>query len=898
MGGYDDGTMRPTTEISRQEAAVILFKLLKLESIRDEKWVDGFNDSHEIADWSREYVNAAVAGGYLSGYPDGTFNPARIITRAETVALLGKAVGLLFNQPGTYGPEEGRETVSGNVTVNVSDVTLQNLVIEGDLFLTAGIGDGDFEADGIVVKGRTIICGGGKDSVVFNNSSLEEVIVYIVDGKVRVVARGDTYIGNVVLESGAHLQEESLTGDGFGNVQILVLKPGESIELEGDFDRINIEAAVDLNVTGDTRIGELEVSGEAKGTNIDIDKDTVIKNLTLNGAAEVTGQGTIKTANVNTDDYSFEKEPEKKVVDGEEVKEEKKTSGGGSSGPTRRASTYKFHFEIPGEIVEGEEAEIGVTFATNVKRDSGYEGVRFKFSKTDGPGDAIFAATDSKGNPYLATNEGYWGPGSGFDIPAEYTATTPWKVTFNEAGTYTFVISLVDADTDNVVAGITTTVTVEVLKSIERSNDDIKQDPGYTGGTELEYSFEGTTKTLTIDANNGILPYYLQQGAIPPRGANWIGIEIPVPEGVDTATVTSTINGKPTENLQFFEENRHFEYISVKAADLDKDVDSVTYKSTYIWAINWGSGYASETIIVNLVNIGGLEDIIAPVLEGVSPERGNVFLAHDETFVFTVDAYDEGILYELEIDHSMEDTLPEFSVYADEDNPYGTDDDKKSFENYGVTVTYDVREQKWTIDFGETVTAAFAKNGGITFYIVIKDLAGNQFGTMYGTTPENTFAYTITQEPSPPEADFEFTAPQDLFEGTDEKKGFSIKVSNVANISNDVPIRYLMKVTDDSDSLDDKIIGYGTGSDTFTIRDGQAYFGPAAGFTLQQLPSLETSNGVTTPFKVIDGLDAGTYKFTVSIVQVNGDTLVNSEVFEFTVKEATGDVELNADPTE
>ena len=93
-------------------------------------------------------------------------------------------------------------------------------------------------------------------------------------------------------------------------------------------------------------------------------------------------------------------------------------------------------------------------------------------------------------------------------------------------------------------------------------------------------------------------------------------------------------------------------------------MDSVTYKSTYVWAINWGSGYASETIIVNLVNIGGLEDIIAPVLEGVSPERGNVFLAHDETFVFTVDAYDEGILYELEIDHSMEDTLPEFSVYA------------------------------------------------------------------------------------------------------------------------------------------------------------------------------------------------------------------------------------------
>jgi hypothetical protein len=52
----------------------------------------------------------------------------------------------------------------------------------------------------------------------------------------------------------------------------------------------------------------------------------------LNAGTDVTGQGTIKTAYVNTDDYSFEKEPEKKVVDGEEVKEEKKTSGGGGGG--------------------------------------------------------------------------------------------------------------------------------------------------------------------------------------------------------------------------------------------------------------------------------------------------------------------------------------------------------------------------------------------------------------------------------------------------------------------------------------------------------------------------------------------------------------------------------------
>ncbi|NLO26137.1 MAG: S-layer homology domain-containing protein, partial [Clostridiales bacterium] len=332
ISGYDDGTMRPAAEISRLEAAVILYKLLRLASLENESWIDGFNDSGSIASWGREYVNSVVAEGYFSGYPDGTFKPDRVITRAETVALLSKAVGTLYNAPGTYGPEEGSQTVAGNVTVSVSDVTLQNLVIEGDLFLTAGIGDGDFEAYGVVVKGRTIVSGGGEDSVVFYNSSLEEVIVYIADGMVRLVAKGDTDIGNIVLQSGAYLQEEGLTGDGFGNVQVQMLKPGESIELEGDFDWVSIETVVEVSITGDTRIGELEVSGGAEGTKIDTERGTVIETLTLDSATDVTGQGTIKTAYVNTDDYSFDKEPDEVIVDGKKVEEEKKSSGGGGGG--------------------------------------------------------------------------------------------------------------------------------------------------------------------------------------------------------------------------------------------------------------------------------------------------------------------------------------------------------------------------------------------------------------------------------------------------------------------------------------------------------------------------------------------------------------------------------------
>jgi hypothetical protein len=118
-------------------------------------------------------------------------------------------------------------------------------------------------------------------------------------------------------------------------------------------------------------------------------------------------------------------------------------------------------------------------------------------------------------------------------------------------------------------------------------------------------------------------------------------------------------------------------------------------------------------------------DTIAPVMEAVLPAEGVVTLAADEAFVLTVDAFDLN-LYELEIDHSFEGTLPEFSVYADALNPWGTPEDKAQFDAAGVTIAYDETAQKWTIDFGETITDMFIPDG-VTFYMVLKDEAGNQW---------------------------------------------------------------------------------------------------------------------------------------------------------------------------
>lgn len=127
----------------------------------------------------------------------------------------------------------------------------------------------------------------------------------------------------------------------------------------------------------------------------------------------------------------------------------------------REHSTYGFSYDVPTDILVGVDLDVDVTFKSEIVGLQGYDGVRFKFAAT-GPGDVTFKATDSSGNIYTVKNSGYWGPEGGFDIPAEYEATTKWTLNFSQSGSYTITFSLIYADTEEIVAGITESKTITV----------------------------------------------------------------------------------------------------------------------------------------------------------------------------------------------------------------------------------------------------------------------------------------------------------------------------------------------------------------------------------------------------------------------------------------------------
>lgn len=134
----------PTEYATREDIAVALVRMRGYTDndandayYAERKFLDGSSISPSLL----PYVSIACEKGLISGYPNGTFGPAKGITRAETVALLNRATkqavtnineDLNMSTELLYGDDQ--ETVTINicadagttVTVNGEAVKMSN----------------------------------------------------------------------------------------------------------------------------------------------------------------------------------------------------------------------------------------------------------------------------------------------------------------------------------------------------------------------------------------------------------------------------------------------------------------------------------------------------------------------------------------------------------------------------------------------------------------------------------------------------------------------------------------------------------------------------------------------------------------------------------------------------
>lgn len=300
MNGSGNNMMQPGSYITNQEVAVVIAKLLKLGASSGYDLASKFTDSANIPDWSLDAVKAVVSKGYMKGYSDQTFKPAKPVTRAEAVAALDscylKHQKKAFYKAGEYS--EG--TVEGSLLIGSRNVTLKDTVINGDLILAEEIGDGDVHINNVTVKGETIIKGGGMNSIYLENSSFTNIIIIKVDNRIRVVASGSTRVDSVNMQSGARLEEQGVTGTGFGFVTIAEeAAENASIILSGNFESIQLMADnVDLSLLSGN-IANLNITQQGGASNINIASGSTVTNMRLDAPINITGSGSIQNAQVN-----------------------------------------------------------------------------------------------------------------------------------------------------------------------------------------------------------------------------------------------------------------------------------------------------------------------------------------------------------------------------------------------------------------------------------------------------------------------------------------------------------------------------------------------------------------------------------------------------------------------
>ncbi|MCR8632450.1 S-layer homology domain-containing protein [Paenibacillus radicis (ex Xue et al. 2023)] len=302
ISGYEDGTMKPGKKISRQEAAVIIAALLKLDTAKGGD-LNKFKDATKLPSWSKGAIGAAVAIGVFNGYEDGTLRFENSITRAEAIVILDRAAGggvvASYDKAGTYGPESGNQKLEGNVVINTGGVILQNVTIIGNLTLGEGIGDGDVSLNNVKVSGDTFVNGGGTNSIHFKDSVLVTIIVNRKTGEVRILAEGTTTVKQVTVQTGAKIDNTKAVNGGFSNVKLEDRLPsGSNVSLLGNFENVSIAAkAIKVEVPSG-EIKNLNVEEKAGDSQLNLGKEAKVLDLVLKAILKVLGEGKVGKATI------------------------------------------------------------------------------------------------------------------------------------------------------------------------------------------------------------------------------------------------------------------------------------------------------------------------------------------------------------------------------------------------------------------------------------------------------------------------------------------------------------------------------------------------------------------------------------------------------------------------
>ncbi|WP_419002911.1 Ig-like domain-containing protein, partial [Anaerotignum lactatifermentans] len=279
ISGDGNGIFRPNDPVTRQEAAAMISRILDLK--QNESRAYRYTDSYAISNWAKGVVGAVSEAGIMAGYPDGSFGPNKVLTRAEAVLALDKTVNY---KPGDK-EEDKEETKKEDMLLTQSK--LEDTTITGDLTISDRLGTKTITLEDVTVKGKLIVDGGG------------EIILKDCDIKEMVMDQKDTTVkasGKTTVEKTTFKKIGKLTGGDYTDV-IADKELSGSITIDAKVRNLTLDAETDLKLGSDARIKNMEITKNADKATIDFSKGKV-EDMTVKDKVTIKGSGDIDTMTV------------------------------------------------------------------------------------------------------------------------------------------------------------------------------------------------------------------------------------------------------------------------------------------------------------------------------------------------------------------------------------------------------------------------------------------------------------------------------------------------------------------------------------------------------------------------------------------------------------------------
>lgn len=274
VSGDKNGTFRPDDFITRQEAAVIINKLLDNTEITDNK--PNFKDAYDIDEWAKNSVDIVYEYGILSGFPNGTYRPKKYMTRAEAVSALKRLTEI-----------KGTEDIGKNEYI-LREEQMKDKIIDGDLIITDDMDT--VKLEGVTVKGAVYANGG--NVIYAENCNINKLIT---DGEdFTFEADENTTVDKTELNSCG-----KISGEGFGEV-IIDDVCNDEIIIDGDIKNVVHNAKTDIFIGKNADIENFKVTENAESSRIKFEKGSKVKNAEIYGRIKIVGEGEIGTMEVYT----------------------------------------------------------------------------------------------------------------------------------------------------------------------------------------------------------------------------------------------------------------------------------------------------------------------------------------------------------------------------------------------------------------------------------------------------------------------------------------------------------------------------------------------------------------------------------------------------------------------